>query len=567
MNEEYFSYVEKLKNLNFEKKLIYLQKKYKNKKILLYGAGLFFDVIANNYDLKSYLNIVGIGDIKFTKQKIDKYKGFSTFSPEEIKKLDIDIIMPTNLSPKTIEKALKKNNLIPKNCKIEYIIQTNLQEKILNHISRILLLVKLFSLRENILNILKYSISCNLSELETKLNYKKVLKRIKHNKSKPLKIMFILEENAKWGWQSVYDEMAKDKNFEILPIIALPSGLVDYIYTQEETINFFKKRNIKAINGYNNETGKAINLLKYKPDFILYNQPMCIKDYYSPITLSKQALCCIIPYGFSTLASNDWGSDFIKNILCHMWKMFAESPYHVKYLEKTANMKHKNIAIATGYPKLDAYKLTPPKQIENLWKDNHKSKKYRIIYAPHHSIEKYRHEMSNFKEQYQFFLDFAKNNQQYSFIFKPHPNLRYKCILENFMTAEEYDLYENEWNNLPNASVYNEGDYFGIFQTSDLLITDCSSFLGEYFISEKPIIFLDKAERAGFNELGEKIKKTFYIPQTTNDIPKLIEQLLIKKIDPTKPERIKIIKNDYYIPKESVGKYIVNYLKKTTYRI
>ena len=77
----------------------------------------------------------------------------------------------------------------------------------------------------------------------------------------------------------------------------------------------------------------------------------------------------------------------------------------------------------------------------------------------------------------------------------------------NFGSAK--DLYEKGWDSLPNASVYKEGDYFGIFQTSDLLITDCSSFLGEYLVSEKPIIFLDKAERAGFNELGERIKKTF----------------------------------------------------------
>ena len=175
--------------------------------------------------------------------------------------------------------------------------------------------------------------------------------------------------------------------------------------------------------------------------------------------------------------------------------------------------------------------------------------------------------MSNFKEQYLYFLELAKKHPEYSFVVKPHPSLRYKCITEKFLTAREYDDYMDEWNSLNNAAVYTDGNYFDIFKTSDVLITDSSSFLAEYFYSGKPIIFFESQNRAGFNEFGLKIRKGFYKPQRTEDTEDLLYTLLIKKEDNLKALREKIIKKEFYYPEIGVGKNIVNYLKKQLKRI
>ena len=92
MNEEYFSYVAKLKEIDFKNNLSFLQKKYKNKKVLLYAAGLFFDAIADNYNLFDYLDIIGICDIKFKENKPTLYKNIKTFEPSEIKNLEIGFV-------------------------------------------------------------------------------------------------------------------------------------------------------------------------------------------------------------------------------------------------------------------------------------------------------------------------------------------------------------------------------------------------------------------------------------------------------------------------------------------
>lgn len=61
-------YFEKyLKSINFEKNLSGLKKKLKNKTVIIYGTGLLFQYINENYDL-SCLNIIGISDMKYAEE-------------------------------------------------------------------------------------------------------------------------------------------------------------------------------------------------------------------------------------------------------------------------------------------------------------------------------------------------------------------------------------------------------------------------------------------------------------------------------------------------------------------
>lgn len=87
-------WVEYFKVINEEKYIKKLAKKLKNKKILLYGAGLTAKVLFENYDF-SELNIVGIMDKKFEKNREESYYGIKTFAPDELCKIEFDIILFT----------------------------------------------------------------------------------------------------------------------------------------------------------------------------------------------------------------------------------------------------------------------------------------------------------------------------------------------------------------------------------------------------------------------------------------------------------------------------------------
>ena len=88
-----------------------IAKRYKNKKIIVYGAGSFSQAIFENCDL-SKINIVGIVDKKFESQQNTSFYGFECFSPTVLKNSDFDLVLICNkdfLYFKAIVKNILKN--------------------------------------------------------------------------------------------------------------------------------------------------------------------------------------------------------------------------------------------------------------------------------------------------------------------------------------------------------------------------------------------------------------------------------------------------------------------------
>lgn len=84
-----------LEMYNFEKHLKKMNKKLKNEKIVLYGSGVFFEVINEYYDL-SELNIIGISDRRFVNHAQDeRFLDYTMLAPEEIKGVNPDYVLVT----------------------------------------------------------------------------------------------------------------------------------------------------------------------------------------------------------------------------------------------------------------------------------------------------------------------------------------------------------------------------------------------------------------------------------------------------------------------------------------
>ena len=81
-----------LKAVHAQRQINKLARKYKNKKIVIYGAGEYFQFLKNNFDL-SNLNIVGIADKKFETSKDSNPTQYLALAPEELKEFDLDVIL------------------------------------------------------------------------------------------------------------------------------------------------------------------------------------------------------------------------------------------------------------------------------------------------------------------------------------------------------------------------------------------------------------------------------------------------------------------------------------------
>ena len=83
--------LEILQKKDFQKNIDKIAQKYAGKKILAYGAGLFADIILDNYDV-SKLDIIGFADNKYLYNQVD-YRNYKTYSPEKITTVNPDIIL------------------------------------------------------------------------------------------------------------------------------------------------------------------------------------------------------------------------------------------------------------------------------------------------------------------------------------------------------------------------------------------------------------------------------------------------------------------------------------------
>lgn len=356
-------------------------------------------------------------------------------------------------------------------------------------------------------------------------NKKKIIKRLKNKKV--LKAAFYVYDSCKWKCQTIYDEMLRNQRFE--PIVLVTKNSAKNVdnpsYQSEEevleTFEFFKNKGMNVELAYDLKKNKHIPFKKFAPDIIIYQHPWYVETSQGPVVCSKFALTAYVPYDIATttlpIEYNLRFFQYVENyyVINEELKNF----YAPLMDNKGVNLK------AVGSPSLDVIKDV-------------KSDKNYVIYAPHWTIN---HEntiaYSTFKENGKFILDFAKKNSQFNWVFKPHPMLK-KAILDNgFMTKEEVNSYYTEWENIGKACY--DGDYFELFNNSQLMITDCCTFLTEYFATGKPLVRLVSQNSGEFNINLKNIIKYFYNVETLEELKFALNSLLIERNDSMKYEREK----------------------------
>ena len=90
--------LEQLETFKFDKYLKKLNRKLKNKTVVIYGAGLLFNKIIENYDL-SNLNVIGISDRKFEREEEGQEDfGYKIIPLEKIKDYNPDYILISTIN-------------------------------------------------------------------------------------------------------------------------------------------------------------------------------------------------------------------------------------------------------------------------------------------------------------------------------------------------------------------------------------------------------------------------------------------------------------------------------------
>ncbi|MBO4956648.1 MAG: hypothetical protein J6C50_02315 [Rickettsiales bacterium] len=372
-----------------------------------------------------------------------------------------------------------------------------------------------------------------------KNNYTQVIKKIKQKvkNNQKIKVAFLVSERQKWNCQQLYEKLEKSNIFE-------PMVLVTNIKGREKELklnyDFFKNLNINVDWAYKDD--KYIDLSVFNIDILFYQQPWEINKKQNIKNTSKFALSMYIPYAITNTyySSNTYYKYFLECLHTYFIVNKTEKYNFINNISNKINFK------ITGHPKLDVYF------------DNKEYEKKYIIYAPHHSFEKEGLRYATFEWNGKEILEFAKKHKELNWVFKPHPRFKYSVVSNGILTQEECDKYFKDWEEI--GLVYDSGNYFDLFKQSKCLITDCGSFLIEYFPIQNPVIVPISKDSKGRTNLANDILNSYYKVYNIGELNKCLEDVVLNNNDYMKNIRIEYLEKYKDVFNTNASENIINYL-------
>lgn len=377
-----------------------------------------------------------------------------------------------------------------------------------------------------------------------------------------IKVIFLVIHESVWKYEEVYNLLNKDPKFDVevvvIPLVRNNEGQMD-VYQQ--TLHYFKQNNYRTKGAYDelNKTWLDIKELT-KPDVVFFTNPhkLTFDQYY--ITNFRDKLTCYSPYAFVVIhsISMHYGQDFHQ----YLWKYFLETEHHNKFLESFQIIRKSN-SIVTGFPGLDVIYNKSFKP-NNPWKKC-STKTYKIIWAPHHTINGQGSDLdySSFSSYCFYFINLIKTNKNIQLAFKPHPLLKEKLYKDEEWGKEKTDRYYNQWNEIDNGQL-EESSYIDLFYFSDAMILDCASFIVEYLYFDKPILFtkIDDNVIDRFNTFGQNVFNYMYQSSNTEELENFIFETVMKENDALRISRNEFLKK-VVLPKngKTASENIYNELK------
>lgn len=355
------------------------------------------------------------------------------------------------------------------------------------------------------------------------------LKNYKHYKSEKIKVAFIVQMPEIWDkLEPVYDEMSNRSEFDcslvVVPSFNVQLGcLNDFGYEYDY---FSKKYEGKKLHKYN-----SIKMGEERFNYVFLQRPY---DSYLPeelrsYSLMKYSRVCYIPYGqtpsnnFNDLNTN---KDFFRNV----YFSFSDAPEIAETLRRKFSYNSKNGIQKfefLGYPSFEKWLIS-----EKLGNKKH----YVVTWTPRWSIDDVIGGSTFF--EYKDVIIKLGQNKKVKLVFRPHPLMFDSFIEKGLMKKQEVDEYINVLSK-NGVTIDIKSNISSVLSKTDILITDISSIIAEFYLTGRPIIFIGNDSV----KLKDTFEKMIIFSYSAHDFEELRSQLsqLIDGIDQKYEERKKNI--------------------------
>ena len=359
-----------------------------------------------------------------------------------------------------------------------------------------------------------------------------------------ISVAFIVQMPEIWDKEApVFEAMLSDARFNAR-LIVVPS--YDYAKGQikeygNELEYFVNKYGSECIVKAYKDNGWT-DLEQLDLDYVFYQR--CWENYlpeqYHTKNVIRYSKTCYIPYAVGLFDGSDY---YKKNFFTNLYACFCstreQTAFHVQ------NTKRK--IVFCGCPVIERYadiakKLTP-------------SDRKKVLWTPRWTDDAFFGGSTFFENMYNI-LELKDAHSDIDLVLRPHPMTFPTAVRNGKMTEEEVEEYKNKVKTsgaVFDSNVFIEDSLF----STDILITDYSSIVWEYFIFGKPIIYCTDTD-IDFEEVYKKITRVVYKAKDWEEIKKITSMLLAGE-DPMYTERIKLVK-EIVDENADATKRIINYI-------
>lgn len=379
----------------------------------------------------------------------------------------------------------------------------------------------------------------------------------------PIRVGFFCHSPAIWGKLSpLYRLLNESPDFETL-LIACPSrheSFGDMDYHDNGTSDFLQSiEQITPIKGYEETTKRWINLQELSLDYVFFQTPydqQFPQEFWAE-TVSSYTKICYVPYYGSLIYRGDVEKiTHYKPFFDNLSMAFLSNPSECEHVSsKFPNIRPGKGAHATGSPLNDSI-LQGALEDDGSWNLPRSDSRRRILWTPRWNTSEGN---CHFFEYGNYFLNLAeKRNDDVDFLFRPHPLMLSNLAATGEMPLEDQTLMIKRYESLPNTSINSSGDYQNVLLTSDILVSDMSSMMAEYFLTGKPIIYTHREN--SFNDFGQRLSEGFYWANDEQELDRILDEL-IRGIDPLKEKRARLTRELFHLPEGGASAAIAKILK------
>lgn len=319
-------------------------------------------------------------------------------------------------------------------------------------------------------------------------------KHIRNEHQGSISVCFIVVEPQTWNsLKPVYDVMKEDNRF-IAYIITVPNK--DGI---KEMKTFLRSVNYEAIDAFDGD--KVLDIKKLSPDIIFVQTPydwMYPKNFRTK-NLVKYGKICYVPYCYGLSSGEHQDIEFSMHFLANISCIFASNSFEYEYCSKRINKSKFTQDIKVydvGYPRFDicVSEVTSMSAQTYTW-------------LPRWNFDEDRNNKSSFLKYFRILKDYFDLHKEVRLIIRPHP-MMFDYILNNgILSLEEVNQIKKEVDMSDNVEFDTAFDYYETFLKTDVLISDFSSLLAEFYFLKKPIMYC--GEYTGYNDVTKTMLDEF----------------------------------------------------------